>query len=56
MMAVPKLTGGGVGGCMIALVEEASSAKVSQYVEEAGGQILPSTFVPQGVQSFLQKD
>jgi mevalonate kinase len=51
-----KLTGGGGGGCMIALVDEARAGKVSQYIEEAGGQILPSTFISRGVESFIQKD
>ncbi len=51
-----KLTGGGGGGCMIALVEEASSARISQYIQEAGGQVLPGTFAPRGVQTFLQED
>jgi mevalonate kinase len=50
-----KLTGGGGGGCMIALVDEKCSARVSQRIKEAGGQVLPGNFSPLGVQAFLQE-
>jgi mevalonate kinase len=51
-----KLTGGGGGGCMIAAVAETSYARVSRALEKAGGQVVPSEFVPHGVQTSLQQD
>jgi mevalonate kinase len=51
-----KLTGGGGGGCMIAVTGEATHALVSRSIQQAGGQVLPSQFVPHGVQTSLQKD
>jgi hypothetical protein len=40
---------------MIALVDEKCSARVSQRIKEAGGQVLPGNFSPLGVQAFLQE-
>ena len=51
-----KLTGGGGGGCMIAAVDKTTHAGVSRAIEEAGGQVLPSVFVPHGVQTALHED
>lgn len=51
-----KLTGGGGGGCMIALVSEGTSGRVSRSIQEAGGQVVPSEFVPHGVQTSIQED
>ena len=51
-----KLTGGGGGGCMIALVDEETSVRVAQYIQEAGGQILSGKYAPHGVRASLQED
>ncbi len=51
-----KLTGGGGGGCMIAAVDEKSYSRVAQYIQEAGGQVVPSEFVPYGVQTSLNME
>ncbi len=51
-----KLTGGGGGGCMIALVDETASKNVARQIEEAGGQVLPGTFVPRGVVTFIEEE
>jgi mevalonate kinase len=48
-----KLTGGGGGGCMIALVEDSTHASVSQAIQQVGGQIVPGRFTPDGVQASL---
>jgi len=48
-----KLTGGGGGGCMIALVEDSTQLKVSQAIERAGGQTVPGRFTPKGAQASL---
>ena len=44
-----KLTGGGGGGCMIALANEATASTVKRAIEEAGGEIISGSFVPYGV-------
>lgn len=49
-----KLTGGGGGGCMIALVEEATQERVLRSIEAAGGQLVPGNFVPDGVRASVQ--
>lgn len=51
-----KLTGGGGGGCMIAVAEQTAHADVSRSIQEAGGEVVPSEFVPHGVQSSLHQD
>lgn len=51
-----KLTGGGGGGCMIALAKESTSAAVADRIGEADGQIVPGAFVPHGVRASLQED
>ncbi len=51
-----KLTGGGGGGCMIAAVDESSSERVAYSIQKAGGQVVPSEFVPYGVQTSLNKE
>lgn len=51
-----KLTGGGGGGCMIAVVGKTTCARVSRSIQEAGGQVVPSEFVPHGVQTSLNED
>jgi len=51
-----KLTGGGGGGCMIAVVGETTYARVSRSIQEAGGQVVPTEFAPHGVQTSLQED
>lgn len=50
-----KLTGGGGGGCMIAVVGETTHARISRSIEEAGGRVVPSAFVAHGVQTSLQE-
>jgi len=51
-----KLTGGGGGGCMIAVAAEATHPRISNAIQQAGGQVVPSDFVPHGVQTSLLKD
>ncbi len=51
-----KLTGGGGGGCMIAAVDEKSYDRVAHYIQQAGGQVVPSEFVPYGVQTSLNRE
>lgn len=51
-----KLTGGGGGGCMIAVVSEETRESVSSAIQQAGGQVVPSDYVPHGVQTSLQRD
>jgi mevalonate kinase len=50
-----KLTGGGGGGCMIALVEDSTHASVSQAIEHVGGKIVPGQFTPDGVRASLYR-
>lgn len=51
-----KLTGGGGGGCMIAIADKSKSKAVVEAIERAGGQVLPSAFVPYGVRASLEED
>lgn len=51
-----KLTGGGGGGCMIAVVRESDSIEVSRHIEEAGGQIIPGTFAATGVRAYMERN
>ncbi len=51
-----KLTGGGGGGCMIALVDQQASTRVARHIEEAGGQVIEGKFSADGVQSFIQEE
>jgi mevalonate kinase len=44
-----KLTGGGGGGCMIALVDNTVSTPVTQAIKGAGGEIIQGSFTPHGV-------
>ena len=44
-----KLTGGGGGGCMIALANDATATTVARAIKEAGGEIITGSFVPYGV-------
>ncbi len=49
-----KLTGGGGGGCMIAMADH-TAAEVCRSIEATGGRVLPSTFTPFGVQVIQAK-
>ena len=44
-----KLTGGGGGGCMIALANDSTTSEVARAIKQAGGEIIPGSFVPYGV-------
>jgi len=46
-----KLTGGGGGGCMIAIAKPEDHSKVARAIEQAGGRIVPGAFAPHGVRS-----
>ncbi len=48
-----KLTGGGGGGCMIALTDGAS-ANVAKSIGDAGGEVLPGIFASKGVETYVQ--
>jgi mevalonate kinase len=48
-----KLTGGGGGGCMIALGHEATRARIVGAIQQAGGQVIPSDYVSHGVRTSL---
>jgi len=50
-----KLTGGGGGGCMIALTTEGNS-NVAEAIQEAGGEILYGTFMPEGVKVSIEEE
>jgi mevalonate kinase len=51
-----KLTGGGGGGCMIAIARESTLTRVASAINQAGGQVVPSDYVPHGVQTSLLND
>lgn len=44
-----KLTGGGGGGCMIALANDTNAATVAQAIQNAGGEVISSQFAKDGV-------
>ena len=44
-----KLSGAGVGDCMISLVDEKNRAGVEKAIEEAGGEIIKLDFNAEGV-------
>lgn len=50
-----KLTGGGGGGCMIAITKPEYRSKVAGAIEQAGGRIVPSAFAPHGVRSSREE-
>ena len=50
-----KLTGGGGGGCMIAITTEGTS-NVAEAIQEAGGEILQGTFMPEGVKVSIEEE
>ncbi len=50
-----KLTGGGGGGCMIALANDYAS-NVTEAIQEAGGEILHGTFMPEGVKVSVDEE
>lgn len=50
-----KLTGGGGGGCMIAVAETATYEKVSQAIQAAGANLIPSNFLRFGVETYLRE-
>jgi mevalonate kinase len=48
-----KLTGGGGGGCMIAIGREATCGRIVGAIQQAGGEVVPSDYVSHGVQTSL---
>jgi len=44
-----KLTGGGGGGCMIALVNDESEHQVTEAIQQSGGEIIQAAFMSKGV-------
>ena len=50
-----KLTGGGGGGCMIAVATEGNS-NVAEAIQKAGGEILQGTFMPEGVKVSIEEE
>jgi mevalonate kinase len=50
-----KLTGGGGGGCMIALANGYAS-NVAEAIQEAGGEILHGAFTPEGVKVSIDEE
>jgi len=50
-----KLTGGGGGGCMIALAN-GYAPNVAEAIQEAGGEILHGAFTPEGVKVSIDEE
>jgi len=50
-----KLTGGGGGGCMIALADTTRSNQVEGAIRKAGGEVVPTKFTPNGVSVHLEE-
>jgi mevalonate kinase len=50
-----KLTGGGGGGCMIALTTNHKS-NIAEAIQEAGGEVLLGAFMPEGVKISIDEE
>lgn len=50
-----KLTGGGGGGCMIALADD-SASNVTRAIRDAGGEVIRGVLMPEGVKSSLEEE
>ena len=50
-----KLTGGGGGGCMIAVTDKYTH-NVAEAIQDAGGEILHGIFMPEGVKASIDEE